>query len=226
MLTSTEIQKLFEFTRKKYVRYIDVQVELVDHLASSIEQLQDETPELEFDQALAKIYSRFPITGFNNLIQEKTIAMKFAWWHKLKDYILEFLTWPKVLVLMLIFSCLYSLSLMLEFKYLLIGSAILSLSVMIPLIKYKGSISKNNSEKFLCVEAYYGVATAVIVLPFQFYTSIMYNDIGVLSGPIVVAICFLLSIYLITLYALFVVFPVQLKEDVLRDYKEYLQPSA
>ena len=39
-LTTTQIQSIFDFTTTKYIKYYDVQLELVDHIANRIEELQ------------------------------------------------------------------------------------------------------------------------------------------------------------------------------------------
>ena len=41
-LTHKQIDQLFAFTKKKMVRYYDLQVELVDHLAARIEEEMDD----------------------------------------------------------------------------------------------------------------------------------------------------------------------------------------
>ncbi|MFZ1455121.1 MAG: hypothetical protein WAT46_03705 [Saprospiraceae bacterium] len=43
-LTMEQIETLFSFVKSKYVRYIDVQYELVDHLASAIEDEMQRIP--------------------------------------------------------------------------------------------------------------------------------------------------------------------------------------
>ena len=96
-LTQEQIESLFAFTRKKYVRWYDVQVELVDHLASSIEEEMQKDKNLSFEKALDKVYARFGIFGFAKIVQEKEASMaktvKKAWWKEL----IKQLNWPNVL---------------------------------------------------------------------------------------------------------------------------------
>ena len=52
MTLSTEhIQQLFSFTEKKFVRWYDLQVELVDHLANKIEAEMAADSSLSFERA-------------------------------------------------------------------------------------------------------------------------------------------------------------------------------
>ncbi len=63
-LNQKQIEKLFVFVEKKGVKYYDVQHEIVDHLATSIESIMMESKSISFDQALYTVYSDYPITGF------------------------------------------------------------------------------------------------------------------------------------------------------------------
>ena len=73
-LDQQHIEELFAFTRKEYVHWYDLQVELVDHLASGIEEEMAADPRLDFQRALEKVYGRFGIFGFSEIVKEKTKA--------------------------------------------------------------------------------------------------------------------------------------------------------
>ena len=108
-LTVAQIEALFKFMRSKYVRYYDVQIELVDHFASAIEAMWEENPAMTFEQGIDKVYAEFPITGFNNLIQEKTSVLtkkiRRHAWKEVKNYFQI----PKIMLTLLVFTLLYLL---------------------------------------------------------------------------------------------------------------------
>ncbi|MPR34044.1 hypothetical protein [Salmonirosea aquatica] len=87
-LTDEQIDALFEFVKKKYVDYYDVQLELVDHLASEIEQRQAASPDITFDAALQRVYQGFGIFGFTEVIEEKAKAInqmnRLLFWKAIK----------------------------------------------------------------------------------------------------------------------------------------------
>lgn len=65
-LTAEQIDNLFELCEFHNVRYYDVQLELVDHIASSIEALCETNPELSFEEAVFVVGEQFGIDpGFN-----------------------------------------------------------------------------------------------------------------------------------------------------------------
>lgn len=78
-VTLAQVNALFAFVRQKYVHYIDVQHELVDHLASAIEDEWKRDSRLSFNDALAKVYGQFPVTGFAQLVRskEKNLSRQF-----------------------------------------------------------------------------------------------------------------------------------------------------
>ncbi len=47
-MTNQQLDQLFAFTQKKGVRYYDLQVELVDHLAERIKGEMEQNPAYEF----------------------------------------------------------------------------------------------------------------------------------------------------------------------------------
>jgi len=94
-LSKEQVQQLFAFTEKKRVYWYDLQLELVDHLASGIEEEMTKDPSLSFDQALQRTYTDFGIFGFAKVVQEKAAQVQKAsrkmWW---KEFYTLF-TWPK-----------------------------------------------------------------------------------------------------------------------------------
>ena len=97
-LKQEEIGQLFSFVQSKNVPYRDVQFEIVDHLASAIEDYKEEQPEWSFDRCLKEIYNKFPITGFAIVQLEKEKALKKYWRKKMIPYIQEYFKLPKIIL--------------------------------------------------------------------------------------------------------------------------------
>lgn len=102
-LSQEQIGQLFNFTKKKFVHFYDLQLELVDHLASSIEEEMDADNSISFEHALQKVYNRFGIFGFAKVVQERSDALvkynKRIWRHEVKN----FFTLPKIILTLVIF---------------------------------------------------------------------------------------------------------------------------
>ena len=97
-ITTEESEKLFQFCRQHFVYHYDLQVELVDHLGSSIEEQWSENPEIPFNTALLNTFRKFGITGFSKIkeLKQKELARKYN--RLLWKYFLEFYRWPKMLM--------------------------------------------------------------------------------------------------------------------------------
>lgn len=63
-LTPEQIDNLFEFCEFHNVHYYDVQIELVDHLASSVEALWETSPELTFEEAVFQVGEQFGVVPY------------------------------------------------------------------------------------------------------------------------------------------------------------------
>ena len=106
-LTSQEIEQLFSFTKKHYVEFYDVQVELVDHLANAIEDQWKENPHISFEDALQKEYKSFGVFGFSGLVEQKKAVLQNRYWGIIKKEILSFFTIPKIILSIVLFYMLF-----------------------------------------------------------------------------------------------------------------------
>lgn len=124
-LTNEQIQHLFAFTKKKYVRYYDVQAELVDHLAERIEEEITANPQLSYENALAKVYAEFGIFGFAKIVQQKEAEVlrsaRRLWFNEL----LTFFTWPKITFVLALFLVSYQFTIWFSVDILKIISGVL-----------------------------------------------------------------------------------------------------
>jgi len=64
-LTPEEIDNLYELCEFHNVHYYDVQIELVDHLASAIEALWEANPKISFEEAVFQVGEQFGIEPFS-----------------------------------------------------------------------------------------------------------------------------------------------------------------
>ena len=114
-LSKIQIQQLFIFTEKKFVRWYDLQVELVDHLANKIEAEIEADPTLSFECALGNVYAGFGIFGFAEIVREREKALRKAnnklLWNAVKA---EF-SWPNLIrsvaILIIIYTTVFVLGL-------------------------------------------------------------------------------------------------------------------
>ncbi|MCG6188650.1 hypothetical protein [Maribellus maritimus] len=94
--TPEETKKLFEFCHKHFVYHYDLKVELVDHLASSIEEQWKKNPDLLFNKALHKSFIKFGITDFSKIKEQKQKELTLKYNRLIWKYVPDFFSWPKI----------------------------------------------------------------------------------------------------------------------------------
>ena len=138
-LSVAETKELFTFCRKHYVYQYDLQIELVDHMASEIESIWEIEPEVPFMDALKQTFAKFGIYGFSKIKEEKQKALVRKYNRMLFRYLLDFFSWPKILfTLAATIVCYYLLIFVPEPSWFFLGIAVLSI---IFIVVYYGYIS-------------------------------------------------------------------------------------
>jgi len=97
-LTQEQIDQLFTFTKKHYVEFYDVQVELVDHLANAIEAEWEINPNISFEDALQIEFKKFGIFGFTGLVEQKQNELHKFYNKLLWSEIKKFVSIPKIII--------------------------------------------------------------------------------------------------------------------------------
>ncbi|PNW30268.1 hypothetical protein [Formosa algae] len=96
-LSAEQIEKLYQFTRKHFVEFYDVQTELVDHLANDIEEQWETNPEDTFEAALDIAFKKFGVFGFQEVLEAKAKALNKYYWRAVWDIYKCFFTLPKLM---------------------------------------------------------------------------------------------------------------------------------
>ncbi|WP_167614174.1 hypothetical protein [Maribellus sediminis] len=97
-VTQEETTELFKVCENYGVFFYDVQIEIVDHLASIIEEQWKKNPELEFKQAQKNAISSFGKNNFTKMVRTKEKEVNRKYNLLLWKYLLEFYKWPKILL--------------------------------------------------------------------------------------------------------------------------------
>lgn len=95
MFTDEQIQQLFLFCEKHFVREYDVQIELVDHLANAIEEKMSNNKNLSFEKAVEEVHAGFGVLGFAGIVNSRTRALNNQLFKMKKRLFLSYFSWPK-----------------------------------------------------------------------------------------------------------------------------------
>jgi hypothetical protein len=93
-LSKAQIEQLKKLISYKGYPEIDVQYEILDHVACKVEEMMDENPNLSLPDAFQKVHASFGIFGFSELEESyKKMIQKRLWgyyWTALKNLLLSY----------------------------------------------------------------------------------------------------------------------------------------
>ncbi|PJE45501.1 MAG: hypothetical protein CUR34_14310 [Sediminibacterium sp.] len=177
MITDTQYESLFAFCRKHYVHYYDVQVELVDHLSTAIEDKMTANPKLSFEQALDSVYADFGIKGFADIVATRIeMVSKKSRKQKWKLFF-SYFTAPKIAMTVFIYAFLLLLGQFLTQDYFRgVFLAVLGVSLFVFEIIYSIHLNrlfkKQIKEMIFTNERLSGIIDTVFFVQILFTSSI------------------------------------------------------
>lgn len=133
-LSKEQIEHLFTFTKKKFVHWYDLQVELVDHIANKIEAEMANDSKLTFERALGKVYASFGIFGFAKIVREKEETLRKANNRLLLQEIGKQFTWSNSVRSLAILATIFTIAFEVNIKTL----AVLTLALYFLDIAFNG----------------------------------------------------------------------------------------
>ena len=229
-LTDTEIEKLFVFTKKHYVDYYDLQLELVDHLSNGIEVQWQEEATLSFNDALQKEFKKFGIFGFTDLVAERRSKMGKRYNKLILTILKTYITFPKVIVSVMLFLATYLVLRSLPYyNFFVVGFILIPLFIMfcktiIYRIKRRKAIKAGKKTwMFEEIIASYGHTIALLQLSIhlpQFLInktrdSIIHTQLGLMFVSVI------LVFFLLAMYVILFVIPSKAKEHIMAAHPEY-----
>ena len=228
-VSKQQIDRLYEFTRQHYVEYYDVQTELVDHLANAIEKHWEENPNQDFEDVLQQEFKKFGIFGFNDVVEERPIAMQKRYRKIILKEVKTFLKLPKVLVSILLgWCCFFVLSTFSFGLIFLLSFCFLSILIMqiysgVKLSRLKKAIEAKRKKKFLLEETVLRSGSIGTSLFFPFY---LFNGLDILDSSvnlnfeIQLVISFIFTLEFLIIYISTFVIPAKKEEILKKTYPE------
>ncbi len=143
-LTTLQIQELHKLVERNAIKYYDVEVEIVDHYASAIEEIWAKDPSVSFYRAQMMVYKEF--WDFQDLEKEKMKKISIQAYKDLWTSIKSMFGWPKILELLLIFAiCWIGITYFKETSWAQTGFGFLP---FVFLILFPNLIEGNSSNRF------------------------------------------------------------------------------
>lgn len=231
-LTPEEIEQLFDFCRKHYVPEYDLQLELVDHLASAIEKQWETNPEIPFPVARIKSFEQFGIFGFSKIKAQKEKELRRKYRQLFWKFTLEFYKLPKVLLTIVLTMVLFMLYRITN-NYFGVSVVIFGLIIVIDLFyafwlfprKYKIEITDN--KPFMLINYLKSRQLGINMLfqvPLQSFGILKNLNYSYLNHP---TIAFLTSLAIVTfsilIYVYLFVLPAKIREHFTEQFPQFVK---
>lgn len=230
-LTPKEIELIYDFCYHRGISEYEIQTELVDHLASAIEDSWKENRDLSFFDNLFDIYNQFGPDGFKKLAKSKKRAFQKQYNQLFWKFLGSFFQLPRII---LTFALCFSMFAILRFfdarepvMYSIQGFSLASyLWYIIIFFPRRLAIKVKKEQKFLFINY---INTLKALSNFLIICSI--NAINIcfrhFKAPDTAwfdsALSFLVVMLMIAGYALMFYMPRLVKQHFSREYPEFIQ---
>ncbi|MCW4469201.1 hypothetical protein OGH69_09510 [Flavobacterium sp. MFBS3-15] len=198
-INAEQLRELFDFTRKHYVDYHDLQCELADHLAHAIEQRWEEEPLLSFEEALQAEFKKFGIFGFSDIVAERHNALFKRYYRLVWREFRSVLTFPVLLIAVLATWGMYHSLMAYHHSYALFMLAFLVTSSwkLHRLKKQYRKKLKDTGHKWLFEEIIFscGGFGVMMTVPMQFSHFVLDGEISPLLATVMSIVLSLMFIY-------------------------------
>lgn len=233
-LTPEETELLFKACENRDVFHYDVQIELVDHLASAIENQWTEDPKVPFKYALYVAAKKFGPTGFSQIKEQKEKELSRKYNRILWHYLLEFYRWPKMLLtLALSFGVLLLLKNVSELHWIFLSyTIVLCIGAVVYDLRYKSKhkIHTVGNKSFLLLKQLKNLQSAALILcnlPVISYTIFTLMREFKLSFPnnnfVLLPVALLIISSIIVLFGYFFYIPQKIKHHFIQQFPEFVK---
>jgi hypothetical protein len=230
IITSEETKELFRFCQKHYVYQYDVQIELVDHLASSVEERWQQNPEIPFQKALMDSFGKFGIYGFSKIKEQKEKELRRKYNRLLWGYLLDFYHWPKMVMTVAFTMIFFSLLRFTENGFWVMSTYFVAMALLVLVYFYKifpkyFKVKTKPGKSFLLLQRLKDVQMAgffIIQFPIQAYNFRRWFDSVLFDNTwVLLAISFFTISLTILLYGNFFYLPQKIREHFMEQFAEF-----
>jgi hypothetical protein len=152
-LTNQQIQYVSNYIESKDIKWYELQVELTDHMVTSMEEFWAKDPDLTFHQVKYYAEDKFGRNGFKAIEEERTQILKKEYRSAQWKMIVDYLKFPKIFASLLALIISYKLSFYYDkpVKFLAVFYVFV-LALYVPSIYSYFKNRKINGRRFLQIE--------------------------------------------------------------------------
>src|ERR1700709_2888020 len=109
MLTEPQLKYLESYCSANGIVYYDLQLEVIDHIAAMIEDLQQKNPLLDFKDAFKQVNAQFRKGDFSMMVKNKKRQLQKRVSRLIEKEFISFFTLPRVILTALLYILALSL---------------------------------------------------------------------------------------------------------------------
>jgi hypothetical protein len=226
-LIPEQIDRLYQFTRQHYVEYYDLQTELVDHLANSIEAEWQENPKLTFEVILQKEFKKFGVFGFMDVVEKRQAALNRKYNGIIWKHFKAFFELPKIIGTVVLITALFYFFKFNDHNIKIIKILFLIQFVIVFFAMVKQKMLSNNKElkpkKWLLEKTIYncGNLGAFFTLPLNISTIISNNITKATNSYALFGMSCFLVVFGLFFYIILFEIPKKAEDYLKATYPEY-----
>ena len=226
-VTKLEEQRLYSFTREHFVEYFDVQIELVDHLATAIEDKWQEDTKVSFEDALNRVFKTFGIFGFSDIVEERGKALSKRYLKKIFKITVSNLKLPKILSSLAIASLLFVVTKFFSNSVIPSLVAFASTVLVATIFTFKQHRKWKSKDIKIMAAAFtnnylYAFLNILIQIVIQGFPRVFLNDgytAFTVSDPIIFIVMFATALFWFVMYES----SISLEDDIENSFDKYLK---
>lgn len=152
-LTAEQIDYVSNYVKSFDIKWYELQVELTDHMVTSMEKIWEKDPELTFHQVKQYAENRFGRNGFKAIEKERRIVLHKEFNRSQWKMVGEYLKFPKIVMSVLLVVFVYRISFYFEdiLLYIKILFGILLITTVVSIFNWFLH-RKINGKRFLVLE--------------------------------------------------------------------------
>ena len=151
-LTTDQIEYVSNYVKSFDIKWYELQVELTDHMVTSMEEIWEKDPELTFHQVKQYAENHFGRNGFKGIEKERTEILRKEYNRIQRKMITEYLKFPKIFGSILLGFLAYQVSFYFEKPHEFIFRLnLLLFAISIPFMYSWIKNQKINGKRFLAI---------------------------------------------------------------------------
>ncbi|WP_299619680.1 hypothetical protein [uncultured Tenacibaculum sp.] len=227
-LTDTQIQDLYTFTSQNDVRYYDIQIELVDHLANDIEAIMTENPTIDFEHAKYLAFQKFGQNGFSKFETNRVFSLIKKNYKIVSDIIRDWFSFPKIILIFIAALVIFELQKVSYSNYFILAIVNILMTIkMITILKLGKKMFINRKDKITKrwtldeIKEIYSIHPFVILFFFSKFLLREDNSFIYFRNLQQIALSLTVVLFLVFSYIDLIIIPKRTKELLQKTYAEY-----